>query len=97
MLLSGAFVSSFVRNVVLPGTLASIGSVRSFPRVGHGVGQGRYASKISGFPDRESLAIVRGSDLKQFSLQSCAQKCSFSAVCEAEAGRRIPVSVCFGP
>ena len=39
MLLSGPFVPSFVRNVVLPGTLASIVSVRSFPRVGHGVGQ----------------------------------------------------------
>ena len=97
MLLSGAFVPSPVQSTILSGTLVSVVSARSFPRVGHGVGQREYASKISGFPDRESLAIVRGSDLKQFSLQSCAQKCSFSAVCEAEAGRGIPVSVRFVP
>ncbi len=42
-MLSGAFVTFPVRRAILFDTLTSVGSVRLFLRVGHGVGQARMA------------------------------------------------------
>lgn len=58
MLLSDTFVPFPVRSAILSGTLVSAVSTRSFPRVGHGVGQANLNSSTTPRPNPRHFATT---------------------------------------